>query len=80
MSRKARSGDNAVAEGFFGTLTREVFARKRATESMTRAEVIAVLDNYIDWYVWGRINARVGYRTLAAHRGWDPQPHNTIAA
>lgn len=80
MSRKATSGDNAVAEGFFGTLTQELFPRKRHTETMTRAEVVEALDIYIDWYVWDRISTRVGYRTLAAHRGWDPQPKTTNAA
>lgn len=79
MSRKGTSGDNAVAEGFFGTLKRELFPIKRQTESMTRQQVLTALDQYLDWYIRGRINARLDYVTIAEFRGQDPQP-NTNAA
>lgn len=79
MSRKGTSGDNAVAEGFFGTLKRELFPIKRQTEKMTRQQVLTALDQYLEWYVWGRINARLDYATIAEFRGQDPQP-NTHAA
>lgn len=79
MSRKGTSGDNAAAEGFFGTMKRELFPVKRQTEKMTRQQVLTALDQYIDWYIWGRINARLDYVTIAEFRGQDPQP-NVIAA
>lgn len=80
MSRKATSGDNAVAEGFFGTLKRELFGSKKATWQMTRAQVLAAVDRYLEWYIWGRINARLDYRTIAEYRGLDPQPDFSLAA
>ncbi|MDO5684174.1 MAG: IS3 family transposase [Propionibacteriaceae bacterium] len=80
MSRKGNSGDNAVAEGFFGTVKRELFGDKSTVVKLSRAEVITALDDYIDWYVYGRINARLGYRTLVDHRSVDPDLQLTNAA
>ena len=70
MSRKGKSGDNAVAEGFFGTLKRELFpGGRREVELLSRAEVAQKLEVYLDFFVHERLSARLGYRTIAEHRG-----------
>lgn len=74
MSRKGTSGDNARAEGFFGTLKRELLTGRPVMTSLTKKEMISVLDDYHDWYIHDRLNASLGYVTLAEHRGLSPVP------
>ena len=54
MSRPGRSGDNAPAEGFFGTL-KEEFLRSRDWSGVELEELRGELAAYIDWYVSGRL-------------------------
>nr|WP_280512672.1 IS3 family transposase [Corynebacterium vitaeruminis] len=68
MSRKATSGDNAVAEGFFGMLKRDLFPTARACENYTIAELIRKIDQYIDWYNNRRVKAGLGYKTIKQNR------------
>lgn len=80
MSRKATSGDNAAMEGFFGVLKREVFYYHGiGPQELTRNQVIAMLDEYITWYIYRRRFKRLGYQTLAHSRGLEPQPTHTAA-
>lgn len=72
MSRKGNCGDNARAEGLFGTLKSEFFngvdwAKVRADDFM------AMLDDYLAWYCDGRLkafreNGRTVYDTIAGRR------------
>lgn len=72
MSRKGKSGDNAVAEGFFGTLKREMFpGGRREIELLTRAEVTGRLEDYLEFFVHQRLSTRLSYRTIAEHRELD---------
>ena len=67
MSRKAKSPDNARAEGFFGTLKQEFFyARNWEGVSMNR--FIRLLDAYIVWYRDEKIKKSLGWKTIATHR------------
>lgn len=68
MSRKATSGDNAVAEGFFGLLKRDLFPTSRASEEYTIAELIHKINNYIYWYNEKRVRAGLGYKTIKQTR------------
>lgn len=80
MSRKATSGDNAAMEGFFGVLKREAFYYHDInTRELTRAEVTVLLDEYLTWYVYNRRFKRLGYTTLASHRGLAPHTTSTAA-
>ena len=54
MSRPGRSGDNAPAEGFFGTL-KEEFLRGRDWSGVGLEALRGELSSYIDWYVSGRL-------------------------
>lgn len=72
MSRKGACGDNARAEGFFGTLKRE-FLNARDWTGVGYEEFAAELDGYIEWYRGGRLKAfreggRTRYMTIADHR------------
>lgn len=67
MSRKARSGDNARAEGFFGTLKSEFF-HPRDWAGWTREEFIAELDAWLRWFREGRISQALGWLTPDEHR------------
>lgn len=80
MSRKATSGDNAAMEGFFGMLKREVFYyHDISPRELTGNQVIAMLDEYITWYIYRRRFKRLGYRTLAHSRGLESLPTHTAA-
>lgn len=72
MGRKANCGDNARAEGFFGTLKEEFF-HGREWDGVAPEEFSRELDGYIEWYRNGRLKAfREGgatvYDTLAGRR------------
>lgn len=73
MSRKGRSGDNARAEGFFGTLKTELFyARNIKPNTLTRKEAAIEITDYLNWYEQARLHAALGYKTLAEHRKLNP--------
>lgn len=59
MSRKACSPDNAACEGFFGRLKNELFY-PRDWKSVTIAQFIQVVDDYIRWYNEKRIKISLG--------------------
>ena len=59
MSRKACSPDNAACEGFFGRLKNELFY-PRDWKSVTLAQFIEAVDDYIRWYNEKRIKISLG--------------------
>ena len=67
MSRKAKSPDNARAEGFFGTLKQEFFYA-RDWKGVKRSRFIRLLNAYIMWYRDEKIKKSLGWKTIAAHR------------
>lgn len=67
MSRKARSGDNARAEGFFGTLECDFFEGRDWT-GVGFEEFAAALDRYIEWYRGGKLKKALGWRTIRQAR------------
>lgn len=67
MSRKAKSPDNARAEGFFGTLKQEFFYA-RSWKGATKGSFVRALDEYIRWYRDEKVKKALGWKTIAAHR------------
>ncbi|TNU87902.1 IS3 family transposase, partial [Eggerthella lenta] len=67
MSRKAKSPDNARAEGFFGTLKQEFFYA-RDWKGATKGCFVRALDEYVVWYRDEKIKRSLGWKTIAAHR------------
>ena len=67
MSRKAKSPDNARAEGFFGTLKQEFFYA-RDWKGVKVSRFVELLDDYIVWYRDVKIKKALGWKTIAAHR------------
>lgn len=67
MSRKAKSPDNARAEGFFGTLKQEFFYA-RSWQGVKTSQFVKMLDAYIVWYRDVKIKKALGWKTIAAHR------------
>ena len=67
MSRKARSPDNARAEGFFGTLKSDFFEDRDWT-GVTFDEFSRELDAYIEWYRCGKLKKSLGWKTIRQHR------------
>ena len=67
MSRKARSPDNARAEGFFGTLKSDFFEGRDWT-GVTFEEFSRELDEYIEWYRGGKLKKSLGWKTIRQHR------------
>lgn len=67
MSRKAKSPDNARAEGFFGTLKQEFFYA-RSWKGVTRGCFMRALNDYIVWYRDEKIKRALGWKTITAHR------------
>lgn len=67
MSRKAKSPDNARAEGFFGTLKQEFFYA-RDWKGTTKGCFVRALNEYIVWYRDEKIKKSLGWKTIAAHR------------
>ena len=49
--------DNAGAESFWSTFKHEHYYRHTYT---TRAELVAAVDNWIDWFKTGRRHAAIG--------------------
>lgn len=80
MSRKATSGDNAVAEGIFGIIKRDLFRTARDSENYTRAELILMIDQYITWYNNHRVFARLEYKTIPEYREQNSWPTHAPAA
>ena len=67
MSRKARSPDNARAEGFFGTLKCDFF-EGRDWSGVGFEEFAAELDGYIEWYRSGKLKKSLGWKTIRRSR------------
>lgn len=67
MSRKAKSPDNARAEGFFGTLKQEFF-HARDWKGVTKGCFLRALNEYIIWYRDEKIKKSLGWKTIAAYR------------
>ncbi len=67
MSRKARSPDNARAEGFFGTLKCDFF-EGRGWAGVGFEELAAALDRHIEWYRSGKLKKSLGWRTIRQAR------------
>ena len=67
MSRKARSPDNARAEGFFGTLKSDFFEGGDWT-GVTFEEFSGQLDDYIEWYRGTKLKKSLGWKTIRQHR------------
>ena len=67
MSRKAKSADNARAEGFFGTLKCDFFEGRDWT-GVGFDEFAAALDEYIEWYRGGKLKKSLGWRTIRQSR------------
>lgn len=67
MSRRARSPDNARAEGFFGTLKCDFFDG-RDWAGVGFEEFARALDGYLEWYRGGKLKKSLGWRTLRQAR------------
>ncbi len=67
MSRKARSPDNARAEGFFGTLKSDFFEGQDWT-GVGFDEFRERLDGYIEWCRSGKLKKSLGWRTIRQSR------------
>lgn len=67
MSRKAKSPDNARAEGFFGTLKQEFFYA-RSWKGVKRSQFVKLLNAYIVWYRDEKIKKALGWKTVKEHR------------
>lgn len=67
MSRKAKSPDNARAEGFFGTLKQEFFYA-RDWKGVKMGRFMKLLDEYIVWYRDEKIKKSLGWKTVKEHR------------
>lgn len=67
MSRKAKSPDNARAEGFFGTLKQEFFYAKKWKNIKLR-RFMKLLDAYLVWYRDEKIKKALGWKTITEHR------------
>ena len=67
MSRKARSPDNARAEGFFGTLKCDFFEGVDWA-GVTFEEFRERLGDYIEWYRGGKVKKSLGWKTLRERR------------
>ncbi|WP_322153047.1 IS3 family transposase [Paratractidigestivibacter sp.] len=67
MSRKAKSPDNARAEGFFGTLKSDFF-EARDWSGVGFEEFSAELDGYIEWYRSAKLKKSLGWKTIRQHR------------
>lgn len=67
MSRKARSPDNARAEGFFGTLKSDFFEGRDWT-GVAFEEFSDELDAYIEWYRGTKLKKSLGWKTIRQHR------------
>lgn len=68
LSQKGCSGDNAVVEGFFGTMKRELLYGRPKTKFFTKQQMTSYIRNYVAWYTSQRLNAARGYRTLDEYR------------
>ena len=67
MSRGGRSPGNARAEGFFGTLKRELFHNRDWT-GVGFEEFVRELDTYMVWYRDERVVKALGWRTIREYR------------
>ena len=67
MSRKARSPDNARAEGFFGTLKSDFFDG-RDWSGVTFEEFSRRIDEYMEWYRSKKLKKALGWKTIRQHR------------
>lgn len=67
MSRKARSPDNARAEGFFGTLKCDFFEGRDWT-GVPFDEFSRLLGEYIEWYRDGKLKKDLGWKTIREYR------------
>ncbi len=67
MSRKARSPDNARAEGFFGTLKSD-FYEGRDWTGVGFEEFRRLLNDYIEWYRSGKLKKSLGWKTIRQSR------------
>ena len=67
MSRKARSPDNARAEGFFGTLKCDFFEGRDWT-GVPFEEFSRLLGEYIEWYRSGKLKRDLGWATIKEYR------------
>lgn len=72
MSNKGNCGDNARAEGFFGTLKEEFYHGKDWSKT-TFEKFAEELDSYINWYRDGRLkafkeNGKIVYDTITGRR------------
>lgn len=67
MSRKARSPDNARAEGFFGTPECDFF-EGRDWSGVGYEEFAAELDRHIEWYRSGKVKRALGWKTIRQAR------------
>ena len=59
MSKKGFSPDNSACEGFFGRIKNEMFY-DRDWSTVTQAEFIDILDEYLHWYIEERIKLPLG--------------------
>ncbi len=67
MSRRARSPDNARAEGFFGTLKCDFFEGRDWT-GVPFDEFSRLLGEYIEWYRDGKLKKDLGWKTIREYR------------
>lgn len=67
MSRRARSPDNARAEGFFGTLKCDFFEGRDWT-GVPFDEFSRLLGEYIEWYRDGKLKKDLGWNTIREYR------------
>ena len=67
MSRRARSPDNARAEGFFGTLKCDFF-KDRDLTGVPFDEFSRLIGEYIEWYRNDKLKKEQGWKTIREYR------------
>ena len=78
MSRRARSPDNARAEGFFGTLKCDFFEGRDWT-GVPFDEFSRLLGEYIEWYRDGKLKKDLGWKTIREYREERAMRHSAGA-
>lgn len=67
MSRKGCTPDNSACEGFFGWMKNESYYADHWSR-MGYADLIAAVDDYIEWYNNSRIKESLGWMSLVEYR------------
>lgn len=78
MSRKWKSIDNAVCEGFFGNFKRELIHSK--TKLLRRSKMKKEIQEYIEnWYNTERIHSYLNYQSIEQFNAQNTISHESLA-